>query len=166
MLVGRLNPLAPVMKAWSPVVLRAKFWICSAGIWLPWEAVKLSSLISCPTSGAAHPGRGGLCESQVSDAFGGEKPKSPSSAYSTAPFCTGPPTNELGTKSRPVKDESAASMASGEVIAWGGNASTSRIGTSSERMSARLATVHLLGGLAGSNTHRSSLGPPIGLNTA
>src|SRR5712691_2128644 len=114
---------------------------------------KLISLTSCPTSGAG------------AVAFGGENPKSPSRTYRAAPRSTGPSTNDLGAKSIPVNDESAASMARGEVISCGGNASTSRIGTSSVRINARLASVQLLGGLL-AGTQRSSLVPPIGLNTA
>src|ERR1700716_2999535 len=130
------------------------FWFCwSSPCWLEFGP-KFISLTSCPTSGAG------------AVAFGGENPKSPSSVYSAAPRWTGPPTKDLGAKSIPVNDESAASIAKGEVIGCGGNASTSRIGTSSARISARLAGLHLLGGLVGSNTQRSSLGPPIGLNTA
>src|SRR5207248_10758815 len=119
--------------------------------WLCWT--KLITFTSCPTSGAG------------SVAFGSENPKSPSSVYNAAPGATGPPTNARATKSIPVNDESAASIASGEVIGCGGPANTSRIGTSSVRISARLSNVHLLGPV-GSNTHRSSLGPPTGLNTA
>src|SRR5947199_3885172 len=104
------------------------------------------SLTSWPTSGAGDV------------AFGGENPKSPSSVYSTAPGATGPPTNDRGTKSIPVNDESAASSPSGDVIGCGGPASTSRIGTSSVRICARLAAVHLFGHV-GSQTHRSALGP-------
>src|SRR5438105_3017387 len=58
------------------------------------------------------------------------------------------------------------SIASGEVIGCGGNARTLRIGTSSLRIWARLAGVHMLGGFVGSGTQRSSPGPSIGLNTA
>jgi hypothetical protein len=97
--------------------------------------LKLISFTSCPTSGA-----GAL-------ALGGENPKSPSRAYSAAARRTGPPTNDFGTKSMPVNDESAASSASGAVIGAGGNASTSAIGTSYFRMFARLAGVQKLGGL-------------------
>src|SRR5262245_6752907 len=112
------------------------------------------SLISCPTSGAG------------SVAFAAEKPKSPSSEYSAAPRCTGPRTKEFGTKAMPVNEESAASIASGDVIGCGGNGSTSRTGTSWLRILARLAAVQKLGGLVGSGTQRSSPGPPTGLNTA
>src|SRR6478672_4702601 len=115
--------------------------------------MKLINLTSCPTSGAG------------SVALGAEKPKSPSSVYSAAPGAMGPPTNDFGTKSIPVTDESAASSANGDVIGCGGPASTSRTGTSSARICARLAAVHLFGP-DGSKTQRSSLGPPTGLNTA
>jgi hypothetical protein len=56
-------------------------------------------------------------------------------------------------------------MAKGEVIGCGGNASTSAIGTSNFRMFAKLSGVQDGGGI-GFLTQRSSLGPPIGLNTA
>ena len=111
-------------------------------------------LISCPTSGAGEV------------AFPFEKPKSPSSAYSAAPGRIGGAAKESGTKSMAVNEESAASIASGEAICWGGKARTSRMGTSSLRINARLAGVHMLGGFDGSGTQRSSPGPPIGLNTA
>src|SRR5207302_1417112 len=112
-LVGRLNPLIlGVTNAWSPVLLRAKFWIWSesgvSGSWL-----KLISFTSWPITGAG------------SVAFSGENPKSPSRLYSTAPGLTGPVTKTSGTKSIPVNDESAPSIARGEVIGCGGNANTS-----------------------------------------
>src|SRR5438046_1566853 len=67
-------------------------------------------LISCPTSGAGEV------------AFPFEKPKSPSSAYSAAPGRIGGAAKESGTKSMAVNEESAASIASGEAICWGGKA--------------------------------------------
>src|SRR5262249_31330180 len=96
--------------------------------------------------------------------FDAEKPKSPSRIYSAAPRPTGPRANESGTKSMPVKEESGASIASGDVICCGGWSSTSRIGASSATIWATLAVVHMLGGFVGSGTHRSSPGPPTGLN--
>src|SRR5215831_5183034 len=104
MLVGRLKPLIlGVTNAWSPVLLRAKFSIRRAsgepGSWL-----KLISLTSWPITGA-----GGV-------AFSGENPKSPSRLYRTAPGLTGPVTKASGAKSIPVNDESAPSMARGDVI--------------------------------------------------
>ena len=39
---------------------------------------------------------------------------------SAAPRCTGPTAKEFGTKSMPVNEESAASVASGDVIGCGG----------------------------------------------
>ena len=98
-------------------------------------------------------------------AFAAENPKSPSRLYNAAPRLTGPFANEFGTKSMPVNEESAASMASGDVICCGGNFRTSLTGTSSLRILARLAGVHRLGGFA-AGTQRSSPGPPTGLNTA
>src|SRR5262249_4873768 len=113
MLVGRLNPLIlGSTNAWSRVLLRAKFSILvrsgEPGGWL-----KLISFTSWPITGA-----GGV-------AFSGENPKSPSRLYTTAPGLTGPATKPSGTKSIPVNDESAPSMARGEVIVCGGNANTS-----------------------------------------
>src|SRR5882757_1055239 len=113
-------------------------------------SLKLISLISWPTSGVP---------------LEAEKPKSPSSVYNAAPRFTGPNANEFGTNSMEVKEESAASSASGAVTGCGGKASTLRIGRSSCRIWARLAAVQLLGGFA-AGTHRSSDGPPTGLNTA
>src|SRR5439155_27337140 len=114
-----------VTNAWSPVVLRAAFWIWSesrvAGSWL-----SLISFTSWPITGAGEV------------AFSGENPKSPSRLYSTAPGLTGPVTKAAGTRSTPVNDESAPSMARGAVIGWGGNASTSRTGMSLAAL--RLAT--------------------------
>src|SRR5262249_23599495 len=78
---------------------------------------------------------------------------------SAAPAPTGPFTNDVGTKSIPVNDESAASRASGDVICCGGNFSTSLMGTSSFRIWARLAAVHRLGGLLGSGAQRILPGP-------
>src|SRR6516165_8617561 len=161
MLVGRLNPRIPSGKACSKVVLWANREILS---WSGPLSLKLMTLISCPTSGVPFP-------------F--EKPKSPSSEYSAAPRCTGPTAKEFGTKSIPVNEESAASVASGAVIGCGGRASTLRIGTCSPGIGGeanglptilwRLAGVQPLGGLGdagGAGTQRSSPGPPIGLNTA
>ena len=113
-----------------------------SGSWL-----KLTSLISWPISGAG------------SVAFGGENPKSPSRLYRTAPGRTGPPTKASGTKSIPVNDESAPSMARGAVIVCGGNASTLAIGTSF----ARTSEMHAGNGLFGGDWQRSSERPPIGL---
>src|SRR5439155_12188685 len=140
MLVGRLNAAGwlGLMNAWSPVLLRAKFWILRAS-GLSDFSLKLISLTSCPISGAG------------AVALGGENPKSPSRVYSTAPSSTGSRIKDLGAKSIPVNDESAPSIARGDVICCGGNFSTSRIGTSSARTCAH---------------GRSSLGPQIGLNTA
>ena len=55
-----------------------------------------------------------------------------------------------------VNDESAASIAKGEVICCGGNANTSRIGTSSVRIRLRLGGVQLLGGFEASKTQSAS----------
>src|SRR5712664_4582970 len=119
MLVGRLKPLMlGVTNAWSPVLLRAKFWIWSENGLLHGQPSsftqiqKLISLTSWPITGAG------------SVAFSGENPKSPSRLYSTAPGLTGPVTKASGAKSTPVNDESAPSMARGEVIVCGGNANT------------------------------------------
>ena len=98
--------------------------------------------------------------------MGAENPKSPSRLYRAAPRRTGPVTKESGAKSIPVKDESAASSASGATMGAGGKARTSAIGTSNFRIFARLAAVQKLGGLLASKTQRSSLAPPTGLNTA
>src|SRR5215468_10128934 len=151
MLVGRLNAAgwSGLMNAWSPVLLRAKFWILRASGLSPFLS-KLISLTSCPISGA-----GGV-------AFGGENPKSPSREYSAAPSSTGSRTNDLGAKSIPVNDESAPSIAKGDVICCGGNLSTSAIGT----FSFRTVGTHAGNGMFGGLWQRSSLGPPIGLNTA
>src|SRR5262249_47827196 len=151
--VGRLNALIPPdANACSVVLLKANRRILSSsgspGL------LKLTSLTSCPTSGAG------------SVAFAAENPKSPSRLYSAAPRRTGPFTNEFATKSIPWNEESPASIASGDVICCGGNFRTSLIGTSSFRIVARLAFVHMLGGFVGSGTQRSSPGPPTGLNTA
>src|SRR5207302_5709523 len=99
-------------------------------------------------------------------AFAAQTPKTTTRLKRADPRRMGPFANEFGTKSIPVNDESAASMASGDVICCGGNFRTSLIGTSSFRIVARLACVHRLGRLVGSGTQRSSPGPPTGLNTA
>src|SRR5258708_3180607 len=116
-------------------------------------SLKLMSLTSCPASGAG------------AVAFAAANPTSPSTLYTAAPGWTGLVVKESGTKSTPVNEESAASVASGDEICCGGNASTSLIGRSSLRIVARLAGVHMLGGFA-AGTQRSSPGPPTGLNTA
>src|SRR5260370_17645815 len=113
---------------------------------------KLMSLISWPTSGAG------------AVAFAGENPKSPSREYSAAPCRTGPRANESGTKSIPVNEESAASMASGDVIGCGGDASTSLTGRSSLRILARLADEHPLGGFV-AGAQKATPGPPLGGET-
>src|SRR6478752_3398459 len=62
----------------------------------------------------------------------------------------------------PVNEESAASIASGDVIGCGGNASTGLTGTST----ARTVGMHAGNGVFGGLVQRSSPGPPTGLNTA